>query len=115
MLVRLLVEDNEAVVMHKGLRFAKQAGFQVMEVECDSLWLVQNLRADLSMAPNAAILFDIVALLYDVDGGMCLFIPRDENKVAFMLASFATLRHLFNYSFTHNSWQIKLMINADLH
>ncbi|KAL2474833.1 FAD-binding Berberine family protein [Abeliophyllum distichum] len=69
------VEDTEVVVMQKGLQFTKQAGFQVMEVERDSLRLVQNLHAELSIAANAASLFDIVALLYDGDGGMCHFIP----------------------------------------
>ncbi|KAL2494204.1 Ribonuclease H domain [Forsythia ovata] len=91
MLGRLLVDDTEVVVMRNGLRFTKQASFQVMEVKCDSLRLVQNLRADISTAPIAIILFHTVALLYDGDGDMCQFIPRDENKVAYMLASFARL------------------------
>ncbi|KAL2474835.1 FAD-binding Berberine family protein [Abeliophyllum distichum] len=75
MLGWLLVEHTEVVVMQKGMQFTKQAGFQVMEVERDSLRLVQNLHAKLSIAANAASLFDIVALLYDGDGGMCHFIP----------------------------------------
>ncbi|KAL2552122.1 hypothetical protein Fot_05741 [Forsythia ovata] len=70
MLGRLLVDDTEVVVMRNGLRFTKQASFQVMEVKCDSLRLVQNLRADISTAPIAIILFHTVALLYDGDGKM---------------------------------------------
>lgn len=43
------------------------------------------------MAPNDAILSDIVALLNDVGCGSCYFIPGFGNKVAHTLASITTV------------------------
>lgn len=44
-----------------------------------------------SMAPDDAILSDIVALLNDVGCGSCHFIPGFGNKAAHTLASITTL------------------------
>ncbi|KAL2538130.1 hypothetical protein Fot_19521 [Forsythia ovata] len=79
LLVQPTLEDAEAIAATKGLIFSQFAGFQVQNVQFDSISLVQSLQADLSMA-HPAILFNIVALLRYVGCGMCHFMPRTSKQ-----------------------------------
>ncbi|KAL2469089.1 Ribonuclease H-like domain containing protein [Forsythia ovata] len=73
---QLSPENTEAMAIQDGLNFARDRGFRIAEVECDSLRVIQSLKSDLCCAPNASVLLNIISSLREVSSGSCRFIPH---------------------------------------
>ncbi|CAI9757751.1 unnamed protein product [Fraxinus pennsylvanica] len=60
-------EVAEAIALREGLLFAKNNRFKLAVAECDALRIIQCLHSEFCMTSYAAILYDIVALLEEVN------------------------------------------------
>ena len=80
---------GELVALRTGLSFAHDSGFNISEVEGDSLNAIRAVTGLPSPDHAGTMANDIRRLLALTGGGSCKYVPRSGNKVAHHLARMA--------------------------
>ncbi|PON89066.1 hypothetical protein TorRG33x02_151410 [Trema orientale] len=78
----------ECLALREGTSFALRYGFVISEVESDSKKICSALQSFDPLSKESPILSDIIVNLNLLGNTICNFIPRNRNKVAYILSSY---------------------------